>query len=227
MGCFFRVFGGQSSVRTCTHVLRRAAENVISRRNPLLAALIYESPLPPVVACEIHPPLLVRSSGGPWSLVGGDKVEELDLSPQKDHTIGGFCVVCCLSCAACCMLCALYVLCVCAFCVECCLGGPYRHTIPWLFLRTFLNFVLGTPPPPGGPGEGPDCHFPKESVGLGPIPARNRGVMYFQLLFWPDTPSKIRADITLEGKGAPTLRYATVLRLTVPVAPKISPGGQF
>jgi hypothetical protein len=44
----------------------------------------------------------------------------------------------------------------------------------------FLNLVLGPPPLPRGvPGEGPDCHFPKEIVGFGPIPARIRGFLIF------------------------------------------------
>ncbi len=37
-----------------------------------------------------------------------------------------------------------------------------------------FQFVL-VPPPPGGPGEGPDCHFPKEIDDFGPISARIRG----------------------------------------------------
>ncbi len=35
-------------------------------------------------------------------------------------------------------------------------------------LNMIFNFFLG----PGVPGEGPDCHFPKEIIGFGPIPAR-------------------------------------------------------
>ena len=41
------------------------------------------------------------------------------------------------------------------------------------------------PLPPGGPGAGPDCHFPLETVGFGPTPARIRGVVYFLFVFWP------------------------------------------
>ncbi len=33
--------------------------------------------------------------------------------------------------------------------------------------------------PRGVPGEGPDCHSPKEIVGFGPIPARIRGFKTF------------------------------------------------
>ena len=49
--------------------------------------------------------------------------------------------------------------------------------VPAVFDDAF-DFVLVSPPP-GGSGEGPDCHFPLEIGGLGPIPARIRGVIYF------------------------------------------------
>ena len=52
-----------------------------------------------------------------------------------------------------------------------------QRLVPAVFEDAFY-FVL-VPPPPGGPGEGPDCHFPKGIVGLGRIPARIRGVIYF------------------------------------------------
>ncbi len=42
-------------------------------------------------------------------------------------------------------------------------------------LKAIFNFYLGPPPPPGGPGEGPDCHLPEEIVVFGSIPARIRG----------------------------------------------------
>ena len=45
-----------------------------------------------------------------------------------------------------------------------------------LYLRTLFNLFL-SPLPPGGPGEGPDCHFPMEIGGVGPIPARIRGTI--------------------------------------------------
>ncbi len=35
------------------------------------------------------------------------------------------------------------------------------------------------PPPPGVPGEGPDCNFPSGIVGLGPFPAQIRGLYIF------------------------------------------------
>ncbi len=38
-------------------------------------------------------------------------------------------------------------------------------------LKITFYFFLG----PGVPGKGPDFHFPKEIIGLGPIPARIRG----------------------------------------------------
>ncbi len=37
--------------------------------------------------------------------------------------------------------------------------------------------VVLVPPPAGGPGEGPDCHFPKEIDDLGPMLTRIRGVI--------------------------------------------------
>ncbi len=49
-----------------------------------------------------------------------------------------------------------------------------------------FNFVLGPPLPRGAPGEGPDCHFPKEIVGVGPIPARIRGFLIFILALSTD-----------------------------------------
>jgi hypothetical protein len=43
-----------------------------------------------------------------------------------------------------------------------------------------FDFVLVSPPP-WSPGEGMDCHLPKEIEGFGPIAARIRGYTY--LLF--------------------------------------------
>ena len=48
-------------------------------------------------------------------------------------------------------------------------------------LKHIFNFVLGPPLPRGVPGEGPDCHFQKEIVGVGPIPARILGFLVFIL----------------------------------------------
>ncbi len=45
-------------------------------------------------------------------------------------------------------------------------------------LKIIFNFVSWSPLPRGVPGEGPDCHFPKEIVGLGPIPAQIRGFLF-------------------------------------------------
>ncbi len=54
--------------------------------------------------------------------------------------------------------------------------NPSRSTALILEVRKMIfNFCLGPPIPRGVPGEGPDCHFPKELVGVGPIPARIRG----------------------------------------------------
>ena len=39
-------------------------------------------------------------------------------------------------------------------------------------LKMIFILFLGPPLPRGVPGEGPDCHFPKEIIGFGPIPAR-------------------------------------------------------
>ncbi len=41
----------------------------------------------------------------------------------------------------------------------------------------FVFFL--SPLPPGGPGEGPGCHVPKGIGGLGPIPARIRGKLFY------------------------------------------------
>ncbi len=56
---------------------------------------------------------------------------------------------------------------------------------PALFQDSFC-FFLG-PPSPGGSREGPDCHFPSEIGGGWPVPARIRGVIYFEFLFCPKT----------------------------------------
>ncbi len=54
--------------------------------------------------------------------------------------------------------------------------------IPASFQNTF--YVVLVSPPPGGPGEDPDCHFPKETEGFGPIPARirRRKLMFYVVL---------------------------------------------
>jgi hypothetical protein len=46
----------------------------------------------------------------------------------------------------------------------------------WLFLTWFFFFFLflAPPLPRGVPGDGQDCHFPKDIAGFGPIPARIR-----------------------------------------------------
>ncbi len=52
-----------------------------------------------------------------------------------------------------------------------------KHENEWLHIAVVLDafyFVLVSPPP-GGPGSGPDCHFPKEIEGFRPIPPRMRG----------------------------------------------------
>ncbi len=53
-----------------------------------------------------------------------------------------------------------------------------NHT-PVVFRIAFYVF-LG-PHPPGGPGEGPDCHVPQKIDGFGPVPARIRGVLYIYI----------------------------------------------
>ena len=40
-------------------------------------------------------------------------------------------------------------------------------------------------PPPGGPGEGPDSHSHWKIDDFGLAPARIRGVIYFEFVFWP------------------------------------------
>ncbi len=49
--------------------------------------------------------------------------------------------------------------------------------ISLLFKGVF--YVVLVSPPPEGSGEGPDCHFPGEICGFGPIPARIRGKLTF------------------------------------------------
>ena len=44
---------------------------------------------------------------------------------------------------------------------------------PAVLMSTFIVFLSSLPPK--GPGEGPDCHFPKEIIDFGPISARIRG----------------------------------------------------
>ncbi len=53
-----------------------------------------------------------------------------------------------------------------------------------LYLRTFL-FLFLSPLPVGAPGEGPDCHFPKEVASFGQMLARIQGETYLLLPFWP------------------------------------------
>ena len=50
----------------------------------------------------------------------------------------------------------------------------------WKCLTSFVFFSCPPPLPRGVPGEGPDCHFPKDIAGFGPIPARFR---IFLILF--------------------------------------------
>ncbi len=45
-------------------------------------------------------------------------------------------------------------------------------------LKTVFNLFLAHLPR-GVPEEGPDCHFPWQIVGLGPMSARIRGAVYF------------------------------------------------
>ncbi len=55
-----------------------------------------------------------------------------------------------------------------------CARTTFATTVEILFpavLKTMFYLFLG-PPPRGVPGEGPDCQFPWEVEGLGPIPAR-------------------------------------------------------
>ncbi len=46
-----------------------------------------------------------------------------------------------------------------------CFHRAFGRLSTQLYLRTFL--ILLSPLHPGGPGEGPDCHFPKDIGGLG------------------------------------------------------------
>ncbi len=49
-------------------------------------------------------------------------------------------------------------------------------------LKIIFNFVLAPPLPGGVPGEGPDCHVPKEIGGVWPTSARSRGAILFLIL---------------------------------------------
>ncbi len=49
-------------------------------------------------------------------------------------------------------------------------------------VRKLFNLLL-PPLPPGGPGEGPDGHFPKEIGDFGPSSARIRGAFIFNFHF--------------------------------------------
>ncbi len=53
----------------------------------------------------------------------------------------------------------------------------FRETHHLAVLERFLIFSLAR----GVPGEGPDCHFPKEIIGFGPIPARILKMLIFIL----------------------------------------------
>ncbi len=71
------------------------------------------------------------------------------------------------------------------------LQGSFTPTNPFetphhylVVFKDVSDFYLG-PLPWGLPGEGPDCHFPKELGGFGPIPARIRGVICFNFYFRP------------------------------------------
>ncbi len=64
--------------------------------------------------------------------------------------------------------------------------GEAMHRCPiptHLYLR--MLFMLFLTPLPRGPAKGPDCHFPNEIEGLGPIPARIRRGAYLVHYFWP------------------------------------------
>ncbi len=56
-------------------------------------------------------------------------------------------------------------------------GPTVSVHITWLCLKWFLFLSLAR----GVPGEGPDCHFPKEIAGFGAIPARFRKILIFIL----------------------------------------------
>ncbi len=68
---------------------------------------------------------------------------------------------------------------------------------PAVFKDAF-DFALVCPPP-GGPGEGPDCHFPKEIGGFGPIPGQIRGETHLLLSFWPSAQLGCVKDLSLTG----------------------------
>ncbi len=46
-------------------------------------------------------------------------------------------------------------------------------------LKMIFNLFFLAPLPGGVPGESTECHLSKEIGGLGPVPARIRGLIYF------------------------------------------------
>ncbi len=65
----------------------------------------------------------------------------------------------------------------------------------------FILFL--SPLPPGDPGEGPDCRFLQEIVGLGPIPARIRGAWGPDCRLDPSIDDA-RSDSVFWGAGGST-----------------------
>jgi hypothetical protein len=81
--------------------------------------------------------------------------------------------------------------------VLCALGGRPDED-PAVFKDAFY-FVLVSPPP-GGPGEGPDCRFPLKIDDCLPVPAWIRRAMCFLLLFLPQAQLGLRLALAHRTK---------------------------
>ncbi len=64
----------------------------------------------------------------------------------------------------------------------------------WLCLKCFLILSLAR----GVPGEGPDCHLPKEIAGFGPIPAR---ILKFLIFIVALSPARSCVSLGRDSEG--------------------------
>ncbi len=85
------------------------------------------------------------------------------------------------------------------------IGADRPHSTQ-LYLRT--RFILFSYPlPPGGPGKGPDCPFPSEIGGFGPIPAQVRGENLFLIFILALSAA---GSIGGKGPGRGPARFASI-----------------